>query len=269
MFTNKSGSSPPSSLLSSIVITGASSGLGKALAMHYARPGLHLAISGRDRQRLSEVQKACEKKGAIVSAKIIDVTDSKAMHDWLLAIDKKTPIDLLIANAGISAGMGGKTFEKPDQIRKIFDVNLNGVLNTIDPVLPAMVSRKRGNIAIMSSLAGFRGFPGAPAYAGSKAAVRIYGESLGGSLAGSGVKIHVICPGFVATNMTRVNDFPMPFLMSSDRAAKIIENGIRNNKSRISFPWQSTLAVWFLSCLPDCIASYIIRKTPSKTHFCE
>ena len=166
-----------------IVITGASSGIGEALALHYAGAGISLYLTGRDQARLDKVVKSCRDKGAQAEGKIIDVCDEAAMSRFLKTINDTAPVDLVIANAGISAGTGDGEPESAGQVRQIFNVNLNGVLNTIQPLIPAMVKRHRGHIAIMSSLAGYRGFPGAPAYCASKAAVKVYGEALRGSLA--------------------------------------------------------------------------------------
>ncbi|HBR69241.1 MAG TPA: short-chain dehydrogenase [Rhodospirillaceae bacterium] len=248
-----------------IAITGASSGIGAELARHYAAPGVTLSLVGRDRERLTEVAVFCENAGAAVHAALIDVTDREALAAFLLEQDREKPIDLLIANAGISAGTGGVLHGEPaDQVRKIFDVNLTGVLNTINPVLPEMVGRGRGQIALMSSLAGFRGWPGAPAYCASKAAVRVYGESLRGALGKTGVGVSVICPGFVESRMTAVNDFPMPFLMGAPQAAKIIARGLANDRGRISFPLRAAAFVWFISLLPDRIAQKLLKATPPK-----
>jgi NAD(P)-dependent dehydrogenase (short-subunit alcohol dehydrogenase family) len=131
------------------------------------------------------------------------------MEMWLREFQTRYPIDLVIANAGISAGTGGVLSGEPiDQARLVFDTNLMGVLNTIEPVIEPMQGRGHGQIAIISSLAGFVGWPGAPAYCGSKAAARIYGEALRRSLGKSGVGVSVICPGFVESRITAVNDFP-------------------------------------------------------------
>lgn len=252
-------------LFEHIAITGASSGIGAALALHYASPGAMLSLVGRDRERLTEVVDSCEKAGAEVYAALVDVTNREALAAFLLEQDREKPIDLLIANAGISAGTGGVLHGEPaDQVQKIFDVNLTGVLNTIDPVLPEMAARGRGQIALMSSLAGFRGWPGAPAYCASKAAVRVYGESLRGALAKTGVGVSVICPGFVESRMTAVNDFPMPFLIDAPQAAKIIARGLAKDRGRISFPLRAAAFVWFVSLLPDRIAQRILKATPPK-----
>jgi short-subunit dehydrogenase len=247
------------------VITGASSGIGAALARLYARPGVRLGLTGRDAARLEEVAGACRAMGAEAIAKIIDVTDRAGMEKWLIETDEAQPIDLVIANAGISAGMGdSRAGESPAQVRKLFDVNLTGVLNTIDPVLPRMISRGHGSLALMSSLAAFRGWPGAPAYCATKAAVKSYGEGLRGAIARTGVNVHVICPGFVRSRMTAVNKFPMPLLMDAERAAEKIAAGIVRNRGRIAFPFPLHFFAWLCGAAPDFIAQKILGKMPAK-----
>ena len=203
-----------------ILITGASSGIGEALARHYAAPGITLALSGRDTERLENVAAACRHAGAIVHQQIVDVCDANAMRDWILTLDAHEALDLVIANAGISGGTGVKG-EDESQVRMIFDVNVNGVFNTILPILPRMCERRHGQIVIMSSLASFSGWPGAPAYSASKGAVRLYGEALRGAVADQGIAVNVVCPGFVESRMTAENPYRMPFLMTADRAARI------------------------------------------------
>lgn len=246
-----------------LLITGASSGLGAALALEYAAKGVTLSLQGRDAARLKKVTEQAEKRGTTVYSTLLDVTDAVGMKDWIEASDSIQPLDLVIANAGISAGTGDYT-ESEEQSRRIFDVNLTGVLNTIHPALPMMIERKRGQIAIMSSLAGFRGFAGAPAYCASKAAVRVYGEALRGDVSRHNVKVNVICPGFVKTPMTDVNTFHMPFLMSPERAAKIIRKALAANKPRIAFPWQMYMLVRFFSALPACLIDRITARLPKK-----
>lgn len=249
----------------SILITGASSGIGEALALHYAAPGIFLALSGRDEERLLAVAEICRAKGADTDVAVLSVTDRGRMEEWILDVDESHPLDLVIANAGISGGTGGVMNGEPiEQARAIFDVNLTGVLNTVGPVLPRMLARKRGQIAFMASLAAFRGFPGAPAYSASKGAVRFYGEALRGALRDSGVKINVVCPGFVKSRMTAANDFPMPFLMETRDAVKIIANGLARDKGRIAFPWPVLAGSWFLSVLPDCLAQLLLKRLPAK-----
>ncbi|TAN47461.1 MAG: SDR family NAD(P)-dependent oxidoreductase, partial [Rhodospirillales bacterium] len=134
--------------------------------------------------------------------------------------------------------------------RAVFATNVDGVLNTLLPVLPRMQQRKRGQVAIMSSLAGFRGFGQSPAYCASKAAERVLGEGLRLRLKPHGVKMSVICPGFVKTPLTDKNNFTMPFLMDVEKAAQLIRQGLAQDKGRISFPGPLVFAVWLLSALP-------------------
>lgn len=254
-----------------ILITGASSGIGKSLALHYAAPGVTLYLSGRDEARLNAVMSAAQACGAAVEVCTVNVTDAAGMGAWIAASDDATPLDLVIANAGISGGTGGDhgetlRYEPPAQARRIFDVNLGGVLNTIEPALPRMVGRGTGQIAIIASLAAYRGWPGAPAYSASKGAVRFYGEALRGALHGSGVAINVICPGFIVSRMTAVNKFPMPFLMSSERAAKIIAKGLSRNRSRIAFPLPTAFMAWLVSILPDGLMQGLLRRLPAKSN---
>lgn len=249
----------------SILITGASSGLGEALALHYAAPGVFLALSGRNEERLEQVAQGCREKGALIEIAILDVADRDNMRDWIADMDDTHPLDLIIANAGISGGTGGVMSGEPvDQARRIFDINIMGVVNTIEPILPRMIARKRGQVALISSLAGFRGFPSAPAYSASKGMVRFYGEALRGSLNGSGVEINVVMPGFVKSRMTAANDFHMPFLMEARRAAGIIARGLARNKGRIVFPLPLHAGAWFASILPDWLAQTVLGKLPAK-----
>jgi len=242
-----------------IVITGATSGIGAALAREYAAPGVFLALIGRNPDRLAAVAADCEKAGAEVAARTLDVTDRDALAGWLTEIDAAHPVDLLVANAGISAGTS-KEDDAPDKTRDIFAVNLAGVLNTVLPMIPKLRERKRGQIALLASIAAFRGIPGTAAYCGSKAAVKVWGEGLRGELWGDGVGVSVICPGFVVSAITDANQFPMPFIMPGDRAARIIRQGLARNKARIVFPWPMHFMVWLLSLLPPAWTDPALRR---------
>jgi short-subunit dehydrogenase len=127
-----------------------------------------------------------------------------------------------------------------------------------------MRPRRRGQVAIMASLAAFRGFPGAPAYCASKAAVRVWGESLRADLAAEGIGVSVICPGFVKSPMTAVNRFPMPFLVETDRAAETIRRGLARGKARIAFPWPLYALVWTLAALPPGLTDRLLGGLPRK-----
>lgn len=247
-----------------IVITGASSGIGEALALSYASHDVTLSLTGRNIKRLEKVSEQCRALRADVYSETVDVADEKAMSNWLLERDNDTPINLIIANAGISGGTGDFAFETPEQLRQIFDVNVQGVFNTINPVLPNMITRGAGQIAIISSLAGFRGWPGAPAYCASKAAVKAYGEGLRGQMAAHNIRVNVICPGFVKSRMTEQNNFKMPFLVSADKAAKIIKNGLSKNKGRIVFPLPLHFFAWLFAAMPDALAQKLLKNAPSK-----
>ena len=155
---------------SGIVITGASSGIGEALALDYARPGVALALTGRDAARLEAVAAACRAKGATVAADTVDVVDRETFAAWLTAFDDAHPVDLVIANAGISIDKDNSSLDDFSVIRKTLDVNVGGVLNTVEPLLPRLIARKQGQIAIVSSLASFIGLPYSASYNASKAA---------------------------------------------------------------------------------------------------
>lgn len=260
-------STPP---LRHILITGASSGIGAALARAYAAPGVVLGLTGRNGKRLRQVARDCEGQGARVLADVVDVTDRAAMADLLVRLDSEAPLDLVIANAGISAGMladadGNKTGgETEEQARDIFSVNLAGVLNTIWPAIHLMRARGVGQIAIISSLSAYRGMPGAPAYSASKAAVKAYGEALRPRLADDGIRLSVVCPGFVESRITAQNTFPMPFFMGADTAARRIRQGLLRNSGLIAFPWPMRLISWIFGALPAPLADRLGTRLPRK-----
>lgn len=256
--------------LSTALVTGASSGLGAALAVGLAErhKGVHLILLGRDRERLDRVAQRCESVGATVRSAAVDITDRAFLDTWLVTVDSATPIDLAIANAGISGGTAAvdregepsPAGETAAQTRAIFATNIDGVANTLLPLIPRMAERGRGQIGIMASLAGYRGLPGTPAYCASKAAVKVWGESLRVTLADRGVGVSTICPGFVATPLTAGNRFRMPFLMSDEKAARIVLNGLAANKGRIAFPFPTAAGAWLLSALPDALAGALAAR---------
>lgn len=174
----------------SILITGASSGIGRALALVYARQGVSLSLIGRDRERLEDVAAAARAQGADVSLGQLDVRDQDAMAEWIMAADARRPFDLVIANAGITTGLApGDIAEDPRAVRAIIGVNLIGVLNTVEPLIAPMCGRGAGQIAFIGSIAGLRGLPYAPSYCATKAAVHAYSESLRGRIEASGVRV--------------------------------------------------------------------------------
>ena len=242
-----------------ILITGASSGLGAALALGFASPSTRLLLTGRDKNRLSQVVASCEARGATVVSAVLDVRDKGAMATFVTSY----PIDIAIANAGISAGTA-TGLESAEQTEAIFATNVQGVLNTLEPAILQMKQRRRGQIVIISSLASFKGFPGAPAYCASKAAVRFIGEAWRTLLRPHGIKVNVVCPGFIKTRMTDANKFPMPFMMNQEEAAAIIMHGLSRDKARIAFPMQLYALSWFLGILPPPLIDWFISAIPAK-----
>ncbi|MEJ0010252.1 MAG: SDR family NAD(P)-dependent oxidoreductase [Alphaproteobacteria bacterium] len=246
-----------------ILITGASSGIGAALAKEYAAPGVTLGLTARNAVRLEAVAHECRERGAVVHTGIADVTDRVAIGAFIHHFIETHTLDLVIANAGISAGSFGG-MEKEEQARAIFETNVDGVLNTIHAALPAMLARGTGQVAIMSSLAGIRALPSAPAYSASKAAVRFYGEAMRGLLKSRGVAVSVICPGYIRTPMTSRNPFFMPLIMSAERAARIIRRGLAQGKNRIAFPRVLYFALCLLASLPNFISNALFDALPAK-----
>jgi short-subunit dehydrogenase len=249
--------------LSGILITGASSGIGAALATLYAAPGVLLALTGRNVARLDDVAAACRSRGAQVIARPVPVTDAAAMRAFVEEVASQVRLDLVIANAGVSGGFKGWD-EFDGYVRAITSVNIDGVLNTVNPAIPIMVRQRSGQIGIMSSLAGFISTPGAVPYSSTKHFARSYAEELRGRLAPEGVKVSAICPGFVISRMTSRNKFPMPFLMDTEKAARIIRDGLRRNKGRIAFPWPMLAMARLLGLLPYPLLDSLLRRAPLK-----
>jgi short-subunit dehydrogenase len=220
-----------------IVITGASSGIGRALALHYARAGADLGLVGRHRQRLEASAAEARALGAGVSIGAIDVRSRAELAQWITEFDRAAPVDLVIANAGVMEGTPpGGAIEPPDAAHALVEINVLGLLNTVQPLLPAMMARRRGQIALISSIAGFVPLADSPSYCASKAAVTSYGLSLRDLLGPYGVGVSVICPGYVSTPMMQREHGPKPFVMRAEDAAAIIARGILRNRPMVVLP---------------------------------
>ena len=234
---------------SSILITGAAGGIGTALAKAYAAPGVHLFLGDIEAERLESLASQCRSLEAQTWSTVVDVTNRQAMATWITQSHQIRPLDLIIALAGISRGTFSRE-ETPEETRAVFAVNLDGMLNTVEPAISLFRRRGRGQIALMSSLAGSRGFPVAPSYCATKAAVRVYGEGLRSRLLRENIVVSVINPGFVKSPMTDANPYPMPFRLSAERAARIIKNNLAKGKARICFPVPFATAAFLLSLVP-------------------
>ena len=244
----------------SILITGASSGLGASLARAYARPGVTLGLVGRSQDKLDRVTEACLAAGAQVHAAAIDVGDADALGAWIMNFENTAPVDLVIANAGTSAGPApGMAAEGLSLATRQVRTNLLGVMNTVEPLLPGFLARGRGRIAIVSSIAGYRGLPYSPGYSASKAGARAYGEAIRAMLGPRGIPVTVICPGFFSSPMTDRFKGPTPFLFTLDRTASIVKRGIDAGRSRVAFPSILVLGLRLADLLPAVIGDAIMR----------
>ncbi len=222
-----------------IAITGASSGLGRALAMACAKPGVTLHLAGRDAARLAEVAVTARRLGASVTETVARVGDAAAMAEWIGGCGR---LDLVVANAGMSAGPGAANVESPEQVRQVVETNVTGTFNTVLPALALLAGQPRGadgwrgRIAVIGSIAGLIALPTSPAYSASKAMLDVWVTAAAPRAARDGVGLSIVRPGFIRTPMTAGNPYRMPGLMDADRAAVIIMAGLAAGRSHITFP---------------------------------
>ena len=249
-----------------VLITGASAGLGAALARECAAPGVVLHLSGRAVERLDEVASACRAKGAILRPIGLDVRDASGMAAWIAGAG---PLDLVIANAGIGGGTG-HGFESAADARAIFDTNVTGVLNTALPAIEAMAAQSpgadglRGRVAVIASLAAFIAGPTAPGYCASKAAVQRWAEARDATERKRGIRLHAICPGFVRTAMTARNDFPMPWMLEPEEAARRTLAGISAGHLRVFYPRRLYAMTRIIGALPPAWQNRLLMQAPPK-----
>lgn len=251
----------------SALVTGASSGLGRALALALAEPGAVLHLCGRDAARLDAVAAACRARGAEAHARVLDVRDRDGMAAWIEGAGR---LDLVVANAGASAGTGRGGLERPGQVRDLFDVNLGGVLNTALPALALMRAQRpgvdgvRGRLAVVASVAAFTPSPGAPSYCAAKAAVDAWTVGTAVGARAEGVWMTSLCPGYVRTAMTAGNRFPMPGLMDADRAARVMLRGVAAGRRRVAFPWWVAALARLTGALPPGLSGALLSRAPGK-----
>jgi len=248
-----------------VLITGASSGLGQALALHYARRGWQLALVARRKDVVESWLGPCEISADRYQIYSVDVTDSQDMqrmaHDCMA---RQGVPDVVIANAGISIGVDSSVPEDLDVMARILSTNVMGTAATLGPFIPAMVARGSGTLVGIGSVAGIRGLPGHGGYCASKAAVISYCESLRGELRNSGIQVVTICPGYIDTPLTQNNGYSMPFLMQPDVFAEKAFNAIQTGCSYRVIPWQMGLVAKLLRLLPNALFDRLFAGRPRK-----
>lgn len=240
-----------------VLITGATSAIGSALAREYAASGVTLYLHGRNAERLQEVVADCQARGAQVVTTRLDVRDFTALRAWLMGLGA---LDLVIINAGMNTHIGPNGEPEPwDEVEALLEVNLKAAMVIVQAVLPAMRARGSGQIALISSLAGYFGLPVTPTYCATKAGLKAYGEALRGWLAPEGIRVNVVMPGYVKSPMCDDMPGPKPFLWPPERAAKAIRRGLTQDKARISFPFPLNWSTWWLAVLPAGLSNRIVR----------
>ena len=246
-----------------VFITGASSGLGAALARHYAASGATVGLAARREADLGRVAQGLD--AARVATYVVDVRDapalSRACRDFAARFG---PPDVVIANAGVSRGTLTELEEDVPAFHAVVETNLMGLVHTFQPFLAAMRAARKGTLVGVASVAGFRGLPGSSAYSSSKAAAIVYLESLRVELHGSGVGVVTICPGYIATPMTVRNPYRMPFLLQPDVAARKIARAIESRRRFYVLPWQMAAVGWLLRRMPRALYDRAFAKAPRK-----
>jgi len=243
-----------------VLITGATGAIGGALAETYAASGVELYLHGRNEEKLTAVCARCSALGATVFPQRFDIRDNVALQAWLGEICQAVALDLVIINAGMNTNIGPDGEGEPwGEVEALIDINLKASMAMVHAVLPAMRQKGRGQIALVSSLAGYFGLPVTPSYSASKAALKAYGEALRGWLAPEGVRINVIMPGYVESPMCKAMPGPKPFLWQPPRAARYIQQRLERDVARISFPFPLNLGSWFLAVLPAALSLRILN----------
>lgn len=245
-----------------VVITGASSGIGEALARHYLERGAVVTVCARRGDLLAQLAAQYPER---VETCALDVRDAAALQQAALAaIGRFGPPDVVIANAGVSHGTLTEDAADEQVFRDILDINVLGMVKSFQPFLAAMRKARAGTLVGIASVAGFRGLPGSGAYSASKAAAIAYLESLRVELRGSGIKVVTICPGYIKTPMTDANGFRMPFLITADDAAQRMARVIERGRSFAVIPWQMAMVGKVLKWLPNWLYDALFSRAPRK-----
>jgi len=247
-----------------VFITGASSGIGEALAVYYAENGAQLGLVGRRQEALDALN---QRLGGQHLCYSLDVTDHEALDAAARDFMAQSGIpDIIIANAGVSAGTLTEHPEDLQAFRRIMDINVFGMAATFAPFIGAMVAapKPERRLVGIASVAGIRGLPGAEAYSASKAAAISYLESLRLEMRAHGIRVVTIAPGYIDTPMTRINPYPMPFLLPARKASKRFAQAIARGTSYTVIPWQMGVVAKLLRLLPNCIYDLLFHKAPQK-----
>lgn len=233
--------------MKSVIISGASSGIGAALAIELAAPGVRLGLLGRNQQRLMAVVEACEKRGATCQPGCFDIVEREALAAFCAEFEREAPIDIVMSNAGILAGRDDtNTIESGDTARQVISTNLTAAVDLANFCIPGMRANGHGKIIFVSSLAAFSPLADAPAYSAAKAGLVAYGLALRQALAQDGIDVIVSCPGYVETAMARIHIGARPMQITAKDAAKRIITEIARNRPLSGFPftlyWSSRLS---------------------------
>jgi hypothetical protein len=246
-----------------VFITGASSGIGESLARHYAETGSTIGLAARRHDLLSQLAESLPGRSATYA---LDVTDTTALQNAAEDFLRRFGVpDIVIANAGISIGTAGDDLTDSIKLQRVLNTNVVGMAASLAAFAPAMKKAGRGTLVGISSVAGFRGLPGAGAYSASKAAATAWLESMRVELAPSGVSVVTICPGFIDSPMTRVNKYRMPFLLASDEAARRFARAIESKRRLAVIPWQMAIVSSVLRVLPGWVFDRVMARSPRKS----
>lgn len=245
-----------------VFITGASSGIGQALAKHYAAQGHVLGLVARRADRLEAL---ATELSATVHTYAVDVRDRSALHaaahDFMSKVGR---VDIVIANAGVSAGTLTECAEDFEVFKDIFDINVIAMVATFEPFVPLMASQGQGVLVGIASVAGVRGLPGASAYSASKSAVATYCESLRLELKPKGIDVVTIAPGYVKSEMTAKNPYGMPFLLEADEFARRAARSIAAKRRYVVIPWQMAIVARLMKLLPAWLYDRLAMNAPRK-----
>jgi short-subunit dehydrogenase len=242
------------------LVTGASSGLGRGLALWFARRGVKVYAAARRRENLEALANEARAAGAHVEPVELDVANSDHTLARIRELDDFCGgLELVIANAGYAQETSGKRI-KWETVKHTIDVNVTGAAATLSAVLPRMVERKRGHLVGVASLAAFRGLPRNAAYSASKAFLSTFMESLRVDLRGTGVHVTCLYPGFVRTEMTAQNKFNMPFLLETEEAVELMAKAIVQGKTWYAFPWQMAGLLGVVKRMPNALFDATARK---------